>query len=142
GGMSVADVGAGTGYFAVRLSKAVGAGGKVVAVDIEPDMVRWLDERAKREGLANLEARLGAPADPKLAPSSIDRVLVVDTWHHLEDRPAYAKKLAEALRPGGSVFVVDFTKASPHGPPPAMRLTPEEVSADLRAAGLEPKTLP
>lgn len=138
-GMKVADVGAGTGYFEPYLSKAVGPSGKVVAVDVEADMVRWTSERAKREGLANVEAKQGTADDPKLDPGSIDRVLVVDTWHHVEDRAAYAKKLAAALRPGGAVFIVDFTKESPHGPPAHARLTPEEVSADLRAAGLEPK---
>jgi ubiquinone/menaquinone biosynthesis C-methylase UbiE len=138
-GMIVADVGAGTGYFEPHLSKAVGPSGKVVAIDVEADMVRWTNERAKREGLANVEAKLGAPADPELEPGSIDRVLVVDTWHHVEDRAGYAKKLAAALRPGGTVFIVDFTKESPHGPPAHARLTPEEVSADLRAAGLDPK---
>lgn len=140
-GMTVADVGAGTGYFEPHLSSAVGDGGKVLAIDIEPDMVRFTNERAKREGLANVEARLGAPADPKLEAASVDRVLVVDTWHHVEDRAAYAKKLAAALRPGGVVFIVDFTKESPHGPPANARLTPEEVSADLRGAGLEAKKI-
>jgi len=138
-GMTIADVGAGTGYFEPHLSKAAGSSGKVLAIDVEADMVRWTNDRAKREGLANVEARLGAPDDPKLAPSSIDRVLVVDTWHHVDDRPGYAKKLAAALRPGGVVCVVDFTKESPHGPPPNARLTPEQVSADLKSAGLEPR---
>lgn len=138
-GMTVADIGAGTGYFEPHLSKAVGTTGKVVAVDVEADMVRWTSERARREGLANVEARQGAPDDPKLGPASVDRVLVVDTWHHVEDRATYAKKIAAALRPGGVVFIVDFTKESPHGPPAHARLVPEDVSADLRAAGLEPR---
>jgi len=139
--MTVADVGAGTGYFEPHLSKAAGASGKVIAIDIEADMVRWTNERAKREGLANVEARLGAPDDPKLGAQSVDRVLVVDTWHHIDDRAGYAKKLAAALRPNGMIFIVDFTKDSPHGPPKEARLTPEEVSADLRGAGLEAKKI-
>lgn len=138
-GMTIADVGAGTGYFEPHLSKAAGPTGKVLAIDIEADMVRWTNERAKRESLANVEARLGTQGDPRLDPSSTDRILVVDTWHHVEDRAGYAKKLAAALRPGGIVFIVDFTRESPHGPPAHARLTAEEVSADLRAAGLEPK---
>jgi SAM-dependent methyltransferase len=135
-GMTVADVGAGTGYFEPHLSRAVGPEGKVIAVDVEPDMVRFIDERAKREGLANVHAVLADTTDPKLAPGSVDRVLVVDTWHHIDDRAAYARKLAVALRAGGSVIIVDFTKDSPHGPPPEARLSPEEVIADLTAAGL------
>lgn len=140
-GTKVADVGAGTGYFEPYLSRAVGPTGKVIAVDVEPDMVRWIEDRAKREGLANVQAVLGAPDDPKLAAASVDRVLVVDTWHHVEDRRAYARKLASALAPGGAVYIVDFTKESPHGPPPAARLTPEEVSADLASAGLSPRRI-
>lgn len=135
-GMAVADVGAGTGYFEPYLSRAVGPDGRVYAVDIEPDMVRWIGDRAAREGLANVTAAQAAPDDPKLAPASVDRVLVVDVWHHLDDRPAYAAKLAAALRPGGAVYVVDFTKDSPHGPPKHARLSPEEVSAELGQAGL------
>jgi ubiquinone/menaquinone biosynthesis C-methylase UbiE len=135
-GMTVADIGAGTGYFEKRLATAVGPGGTVIAVDIEPDMVRYLRERAQREGTPNVEARLGAAADPKLAPASVDRILVVDTWHHIADRVAYAKKLAAALKPGGFVVVVDFTLETGRGPPPKHRLAPEAVIDDLTKAGL------
>ena len=136
-GMTVADVGAGTGYFEPHLSRAVGAQGKVLAVDIEPDMVRWIEARAQREGLANVEAVLGQAADPALPAGKVDRVLVVDTWHHIDDRVAYAGKLRAALAPGGRVVIVDFTKDAPHGPPPAARIPPEEVAAELTEAGLE-----
>lgn len=136
-GMAVADVGAGTGYFAPHLSRAVGPSGKVIAEDVEPDMVDWLRERAKRDGLANVEALLGASDDPRLAEGSVDRVLIVNTWHHIDDRPAFAKKLRTALKPGGAVFVVDYTKDSPQGPPKRARLEPEAVAAELSAGGLE-----
>jgi cyclopropane fatty-acyl-phospholipid synthase-like methyltransferase len=135
-GMTVADVGAGTGYFEPWLSRGVGPSGKVLALDVETSMVRWIEDRAKREGLANVEAKLTPPADPSLAPGSVDRVLIVDTWHHLDDRRAYAAKLRAALREGGSVWVVDFTKESPHGPPAHARIAPAEVAAELGAAGL------
>ena len=104
-GMAVADVGAGTGYFEPWLSRAVGAKGKVLAVDIEPSMVRFLTERAEREGLANVRAHLAEPNDPRLPAGALDRVLVVDTWHHVDDRPAYARKLAASLGPKGSVWI-------------------------------------
>ena len=133
-GMTVADVGAGTGYFERRLATAVGPTGKVLAVDIEPDMVRYLGERAKREATPQVEPRLAAADDPKLA--DVDRALVVDTWHHLPDRAGYAKLLAAALRPGGFVLVVDFTLETDKGPPKAHRLSPDVVRADLEAAGL------
>jgi SAM-dependent methyltransferase len=133
--MVVADIGAGTGYFAVRLARAVPRG-QVIATDVEPDMVRYMAERARREGLANVRAVQTPPGSPRLAKASVDRVLVVDVWHHLGDRVAYARELAEALRPGGLIAVVDFKADARHGPPPRHRLAPEAVAADLRAAGL------
>jgi len=133
--MSVADVGAGTGYFAVRLARAVPAG-EVTATDIEPNMVRFVNERARREGLPNLRAILATPSGSSLAPASLDRILVVHVWHHLPDRGALARDLAAALRPGGRLFVVDFAVAARRGPPPSMRVAPESIIAELEAAGL------
>lgn len=135
-GMVVADLGAGTGYFEGRLAAGVGAGGRVWALDVEADMVRYLGERATKEGWTNVEAKVVAPDDPGLAPGSVDRVLIVDTWHHLGDRAAYAQKLAAALRPGGEVHVVDFNVDSPRGPPEKHKLPPEEVQDTLQKAGL------
>jgi ubiquinone/menaquinone biosynthesis C-methylase UbiE len=134
-GMRVADVGAGTGYFEPHLSRAVGAAGEVLAVDVEPGMVEHISKRATREGLANVKTQLGAADDPKLAAGAFDRVLVVDTWHHVEDRVGFAKKIARGLRAGGALFVVDFTKESPHGPPAAARIPPEELKGELESAG-------
>jgi len=133
--MTVADIGAGTGYFAVRLARAVPEG-QVIATDVEPDMIRYMTERAGREHLQNLRAVQTPPADPQLAEASIDRVLVVDVWHHLGDRVAYAKALARALKPGGKVAVVDFRLDAKQGPPPEYRLAPRTIVDDLRAAGL------
>jgi cyclopropane fatty-acyl-phospholipid synthase-like methyltransferase len=139
--MTVADIGAGTGYFTVRLARAVPAG-RVIANDVEPDMVRYLKERAAREGLANIEAVQGLPDDPKLPAGAVDRVLVVDVWHHLGDRVAYAKQLAAALRAGGRIAVVDFKLDAKLGPPKQHRLAPDAIVADLRAAGLSAEVLP
>jgi SAM-dependent methyltransferase len=133
--MAIADIGAGTGYFAVRLARAV-PDGQVIATDIEPDMVRYMTERAAREQLPNLRAVLTPPADPQLAAGTLDRILVVDVWHHLGDRAAYARALAPALRPGGKLAIVDFKLDAPHGPPPKHRLAPDQIVADLRGAGL------
>ena len=83
--MTVADIGAGTGYFTMRLAKQVPRG-QVIATDIEADMVRYLKERATREGVTNVRAEVTPPADPQLAEGSLDRVLVVDVWHHLGDQ--------------------------------------------------------
>jgi SAM-dependent methyltransferase len=141
-GSIVADLGAGTGYFEPYLSRAVGPSGRVLALDIEPDMIRYLKERAAREGWTNVEARQVTIDDPGLADGSVDRVLVVDTWHHVPARVEYAKKLRRALRAKGAVFVVDFTKESKIGPPPEHRLSPESVASDLAAAGMPSSIAP
>lgn len=135
-GMTVADVGTGTGYFLARLSRAVGPTGAVLALDVEADMIRYVRERATREALANVRADVVAPDDPRLPAGKVDRVLIVDTWHHVGDRDAYARKLAAGLVPGGAVYVVDFTMEAHEGPPPHARVKPDEVIATLAKAGL------
>ncbi|MBA3499772.1 MAG: class I SAM-dependent methyltransferase, partial [Deltaproteobacteria bacterium] len=127
--MTVADIGAGTGYFAVKIAPLVK---EVIATDVEHDMVRYIEDRATREGIKNIRARHTPPDDPLI--TKVDRVLVVDVWHHLGDRRAYAKKLATALNPGGFVAVVDFKLDATMGPPKQHRLAPEEIIADLAAA--------
>jgi ubiquinone/menaquinone biosynthesis C-methylase UbiE len=141
-GMTVADIGAGTGYFEPWLSRAVGPTGKVLALDVEPDMVRYITERAAREHLANVTASQVAIDDPQLPKGKVDRILIVDTWHHIPSREAYAAKLRDALSAEGSITIVDFTKASPHGPPPQHRLTPEQVVGELRTTGLSAGVVP
>ncbi len=140
-GMTVADVGAGTGYFEPHLSRAVGAGGKVLALDLEPEMVSHLHERAAREHLENVESRLVSADDPGLAVATVDRILIVDTWHHVANRVAYATRLASALTAGGEVVVVDFRRDAHRGPPPEHRVAPDEVARDLTAAGLTARIL-
>ncbi len=136
-GMVVADLGAGTGYFLSYLSRAAEDGGRVLALDPEPDMIRFIGERAEREGLTNVEPRRIPFDDPQLEPASVDRVLIVNTWHHIQDRADYARKLLAALKPGGSVYVVDFTRDSPSGPPVEERLDSEQVITELANGGLE-----
>jgi len=129
----VADLGAGTGYFSARLANMLPKG-RVYAVDIEPDMVRYLEARAKREGLRNLTAVAGKPDDPRL-PEKVDLILLVDVYHHIEDRARYFSKLRASLRPGGRIAIIDFRLDSPEGPPPAARIAPETVKAEMKAAG-------
>jgi predicted methyltransferase len=129
----VADIGAGTGYFSARLANMLPKG-RVYAVDIEPDMVRFLAERAKREGLGNLTAVQGAPEDPRL-PGKADLILLVDVYHHIEDRKRYFARLRASLPPGGRVAIIDFRLDSPQGPPRAARVAPETVKAEMKAAG-------
>ena len=134
--MTVADVGAGTGYFSVRLARVVPRG-QVIATDLEPDMLRYLTERAAREHLSNIRTVLAGADDPHLDPASVDRILVSDVWHHIADRARYARGLAAALRPGGRVAIVDFTPEATHVPPHHPHVAPEAAIAELRAAGLD-----
>lgn len=141
-GMTVADIGAGTGYFLPHLSRAVGPKGKVLALDVEPDMVRYIKERAAREGLANVEAAVVPLDDPHLPAGAVDRVLVADTWHHVDGRVEYARKLREGLSPLGMVFIVDYDLDATRGPPKEHRLSPTQVAEELARAGLVPQIVP
>ncbi len=140
-GNVVAELGAGTGHLEPLLAKAVGATGRVLALDVEPHVVTSLKRRVKKEGLANVTVRQVAASDPGLADGSVDRLLVVNTWHHLPERTQVAAAANRALRPGGFVVVVDFTAESPEGPPAHARLAPATVIAELRAAGFSARTV-
>ncbi len=133
--MTVVDLGAGTGYFLPYLSDAVGRHGKVLALDAERSMIDSMYRRVGKERLFNVSPIEVAPNDPSLTPRSVDRVLIVNTWHHLTDREAYAEKLFQALRGDGRVLIVDFDADSPKGPPAQFRLSPGAVVAELESAG-------
>ena len=121
----VADVGAGTGYFSVRIAKRIPEG-KIFAADIEPDMVRYLGERARREHLINL-VPVQASADAANLPEPVDVAIVVDTYHHIGNRTQYF-----AQRPAGRLVIVDFKVDSPNGPPVRHRISPERVRKSSR----------
>jgi SAM-dependent methyltransferase len=108
----------------------------VLALDVEPNMVEYMSRRVRQAGWINVEPRVVAPDDPNLPPNSVDRIVIVDTWHHIDDRAAYTAKLARALRPQGWVVIVDFTLESDMGPPANHRLAPEQVIKELEAGGL------
>jgi len=129
----VADLGAGTGYFSVRLARMVPKG-TVYAVDVEPDMVKYLGQRAAREKLGNMVAVRAAPGDARL-PAKADLVLLVDVYHHIGERERYFRQLADSLAPGGRLAVIDFRLDSKRGPPKDARIAPERVKAELAAAG-------
>ncbi|MGH8618626.1 MAG: class I SAM-dependent methyltransferase [Burkholderiales bacterium] len=129
----VADIGAGTGYFATRIAHRVSKG-RVYGIDTEPDMVKYLAERAKKEGLKNVVAIQAKPGDPRL-PEKADLVILVDVYHHVENRERYFSKLSESLKPGGRVAIIDFRMDSPEGPPKEARIAPEQVKAEFRKAG-------
>jgi len=144
---TVVDLGAGTGYFVPRLSRRVGAQGKVLALDVEPKMVEFLEKRVQENKLANVEPRVVATDDPQLTPGSVSRILIVNTWHHIGERPSYAKKLAAALDATGEVWIVDFTLEAKKGPPAEYRIPAEQVVRELEQGGLraqlvDPEPLP
>ena len=130
---AVADIGSGTGYFAARLAHFVPRG-HVYGVDTEPEMVKYLDERAKREGLPNLVSIAGRPDDARL-PAKVDLVLMVDVYHHISDRESYFRKLRGSLKPGARVAIIDFRANAPNGPPKKDRIPPSRVKTELAKAG-------
>ena len=129
----IADIGAGTGYFSARFANMTPQG-RVYGVDTEPDMVRHLAERARREGLKNLTAVAAQPGDPRL-PEKADLIILVDVYHHIESREGYFRSLRKALKPGGRVAVIDFRMDSPVGPPKIARIAPDKVKSELKRAG-------
>lgn len=129
----IADIGSGTGYFATRFARMVPQG-RVYGVDTEPDMVKYLAERATREGLNNIIAVAGKPGDPRL-PEKADLVIFVDVYHHVENRERYFRQLQNALKPGGRLAIIDFRMDSREGPPQAARIAPDQVKSELKRAG-------
>lgn len=127
----VADIGSATGYFPVRFARKLPRG-LVYGADIEPGMIFYLNDRARREGLRNLVSVLAAADDPHL-PQPVDLVFLCDTYHHIDARIAYFQRLKGQLRPGGRVAIVDFRLDSERGPP--HKLSHEAVRREMQAAG-------
>lgn len=137
-GERVADIGAGSGYFTLRIARAVGPEGRVLAIDINPDLLGFLDRRAKEAGLANVKTFRVEKDDPSLPPAGIDTILMVDAFHYVTDRAAYARKLRAGLAPGGRIAVIDYKLWSelPGAPPPERRLSRESLDEAMAASGL------
>lgn len=128
---SVADIGAGTGYFSRRFARHAA---RVYAVDIDEKLLSIAADKAP----ANLFTVLATADDPKLPPQSVDVIFFCDVLHHIENRPAYYEKLKAALKPGGRIVNVDFYKKElPVGPPVAMKLDGKTVQAEFEAAGFK-----
>ena len=135
-GMTVADIGAGEGYYTVRLAARVGKDGRVLAEDIMPATRDQLAERVARERLDNVSVRLGEAADPKLPAASFDRVLLIHMYHEIEQPYEFLWNLRPALRAGGLVVVVDADRATQnHGTPPAL------LRCEFAAVGFVPVTV-
>jgi len=135
-GSVVADLGAGSGWFTIRLAGRVGPNGMVYAEDIQRQMIDSITRRVERLGLKNVKTVLGTSNDPRL-PAPVDAVLIVDAYHEMEQPVLLLRNLATSLKPAGRIGIVDFTKDG-GGPGPAMedRVDAERVIGDARAAGL------
>lgn len=107
-GQFVADLGSGSGYFTFLLAKAVGPGGKVYAVDVDPGMNDYVASRAREEGYTNIDVILAKPDDSLLPESGVDLIFTCITYHHLENRVAYFQNAGKYLRPGGRIAIIDF----------------------------------
>ncbi len=138
-GSAVADIGAGAGWFTIRLARRVGPNGMVYAQDVQRQMLEAIRRRVAREGLLNVETRLGVGSSPNLPERALDAVLVVDVYPEVEDRVTFLRNLAAALKPGGRLGVVNY-KPGRGGPGPApqegVRVESASVEGDARAAGL------
>ena len=140
-GSTVADIGVGSGWFTIRLARRVGPNGTVYAEDVQRQMLEATRRRITREGLRNVQTRLGTATDPNLPAKSTDAILVVDVYPEVEDRVTFLRSLAVALKPSGRIGVVNY-KPGQGGPGPAsdanegVRVDASAVEADAKAAGL------
>jgi predicted methyltransferase len=138
-GMTVAEIGAGTGYFSRRLAKAVGPEGKVYAEDIQPQMLDLLKERAGKEGIGNIVTVLGTDTDPKLPAHGVDRLLLVDVYHEFQKPEAMLASLRDTLAPGGLVILVEYRLEGDTASHINIkhRMSVEQVLAEWNQAGFE-----
>jgi ubiquinone/menaquinone biosynthesis C-methylase UbiE len=135
-GETVADVGAGSGYFSLRLAQAVAPGGRVFAVDVSPEMIVHLNRRVRDAGIANVQTVLSAPDDPLLPDAAVDVFFICDTWHHIDEQGKYLGLMKRMLRPGGRVVMIDFQKRDlPVGPPLEMKIARDDLVKQLEGAG-------
>ena len=134
-GSVVADIGAGAGWFTIRLARRVGPNGIVFAQDIQPQMLEAIKRRVQREGLRNVQTRLGTESDPNLPRGMLDAVLVVDVYPEVERRVEFLRNLGAALEAGGRIGIVNY-KPGRGGPGPDVRVDSATVEADAQAAGL------
>lgn len=139
-GATVADIGAGTGYMVAHLSKAVGPDGTIFAIDASAEMIEFLSKADL--GPATIVPRKVGLNDPELNPGSVDFVLTLDTWHHMDSQEDYAKKVYLGLKPGGRFAVIDYEVGAETGPPLEMRLGPLQVTNHLEAAGFRVEVVP
>jgi cyclopropane fatty-acyl-phospholipid synthase-like methyltransferase len=132
-GKKIMDIGAGTGYFSVKLAAN---GANVIAADVSDDFQNYLKERIKEENISNIELRKLPYDSPELAKNEVDKVLIVNTYHHIEDRISYFKKVRKGINADGELVIIDFFKADlPVGPPVGHKVAIDDVVLELKEAG-------
>lgn len=137
-GMVVADIGAGSGYFTRRLAKRVGPAGRVYAVDVQPEMLRFLKADLNRRGIENVNIRLGVATEPRLAEDSIDLALMVDVYHEFSHPYEMLEALCRALKPGGRLVFVEYRAEDPFVPiKPLHKMTETQVRKEAAAHPLK-----
>jgi ubiquinone/menaquinone biosynthesis C-methylase UbiE len=133
-GMRVADLGAGTGVFAVPIAKAVGDDGKVYAIDVDSGLLAIVDSKTKAEGVTNVATVVAGATDPRL-PEPVDLIFLCDTLHHLPNQASYVRQFAKLLRPGGRVVVIEFAEGHWPAGHEEFTITPAQVDGWMQAAG-------
>lgn len=135
-GQTIADLGAGSGYYSFRIAPLVGEDGKVLAIDVEPRMLRIVSERAKRDRVANVFTVLSTASDPNLPANSVDLLFMVDVYHELEFPLEMMLKVREALKPGGRVALIEYRAEDPEVMiKPVHKMTERQIIRELTAAG-------
>ncbi|HYJ15166.1 MAG TPA: class I SAM-dependent methyltransferase [Candidatus Limnocylindria bacterium] len=135
-GETIADIGAGTGYFTFPLAHHVGDKGKVYAVDVSADMIRHINRRIRETKSANVVSILADLDDPLLPDRSVDRFFICDVWHHVENQTKYLTLMKKMLKPGGEIVMIDFHKKElPFGPPLQMKIAREDLIKQMETNG-------
>jgi arsenite methyltransferase len=134
-GQRIADIGAGSGYFTRRFARAVAPGGEAVGYDVDPGMVSHMKKYAAENKIGNFRAALISPDNPALDKASFDMIFICNTYHHMDNRVDYLKKLKAALNTGGRVVIVDYRKGSKGGPPETFKLEDSMVIDEFTKAG-------
>lgn len=135
-GMTIADVGCGTGYFTRRMAKRTGPTGKVYGVDIQPRMIEALKRNLQKEGITNVEGVISKADDPMLPASAVDLILMVDVYHEFATPQTMLKKMREALKPTGRMVLLEYRKEDPNVPIRfEHKMTVEEAKAEIEAEG-------
>jgi ubiquinone/menaquinone biosynthesis C-methylase UbiE len=135
-GQTIADLGAGSGYYSFRIAPLVGSTGKVLAIDIEPLMLEAIAQRARRERIGNVATIRSSAQDPNLAPRSVDLLFMVDVYHELEYPYEMMTKVRTALKPGGRVALIEYRAEDPEVPiKPLHRMSERQVRREMQAAG-------